>query len=227
MADRYSPEWSNYILGMLTEDELVKGKPTTDGLRRIFQREIGTIISSDAHVVDPAGINNERRATVQYTITYIDLLDNITKQITDAADSYYGNTMSPFKYYPTATASTMAEGRCLRKALGIKIVTLEESLEPNPEEAQQLEDMSNDHIVATDNQKQAVRRICDRLNIDINKLIKHLNDVGSKSIDTLSYNDALILMRKLNKYQQGPLSDGEMIPEEVVHTPTPAETTPE
>jgi hypothetical protein len=64
-------EWTDYVLGLLSEDEKIGGNPTTDGLRRIFEIALNcTVIESTSIVVQTPDISNEKRATVVHTIGY-------------------------------------------------------------------------------------------------------------------------------------------------------------
>ena len=45
-------EWTDYVLSFLTDDEKIMGNPTTDGLRRIFEKVMDCqIIESESKVV--------------------------------------------------------------------------------------------------------------------------------------------------------------------------------
>lgn len=208
------------ILELFEPDEIIQGKPTVDGLRRVFQETIGPIISCGARVIETARVDNERRATVEYFIEYLDTREQykdnnnvpLHRTISDVADCYYGNTMDPFRHYPTATASTMAEGRCLRKALGLKIMAAEESLPPNVTEVSEIESVIS---TASENQMKGIRSIAHKLNINLSKLFEHMN-----MPDILSHDQALSMIKQLNNYQKGPNGNGEPIPQEILNNAT-------
>ena len=53
-------EWTDYVLGFLSEDEKIAGNPTTDGLRRIFEKVLNcVVISADFVVEQSPNIKNE------------------------------------------------------------------------------------------------------------------------------------------------------------------------
>jgi hypothetical protein len=132
------PEWTDYVLSALTDDEKIKDKnnpgkeyPTTDGLRRLVEKFVGTIVTSRTQIHQMPSPDNERRATVtveveiiprdRYTLTRTSLLT-----FEGAADVYSGNSVIPFCNHPVATAETKSEGRAYKKALKIKVSTYEE-----------------------------------------------------------------------------------------------------
>jgi hypothetical protein len=45
-------EWTDYVLGLLTDDEKISGNPTTDGLRRVFEIALECVVTQigRAHV---------------------------------------------------------------------------------------------------------------------------------------------------------------------------------
>ena len=45
-------EWTDYVLGLLSDDEKIAGNPTTDGLRRVFEIAMDcTVVESSSSVV--------------------------------------------------------------------------------------------------------------------------------------------------------------------------------
>jgi hypothetical protein len=121
------PGWTEYVLGHMTEDEMVGKSPTTDGLRRVCERIYGDILSHETIVIDAPQVENERRATVKVTLE-IQLETGHTIRVDGAADVYWGNTEKPFRNHPVATAETRAEGRALRRAMRLsKLLVAEEN----------------------------------------------------------------------------------------------------
>jgi len=90
-------EWTDHVLGLLNEDEKISGNPTTDGLRRIFEKVLNcTVIEARPEVVQSPDLANERRATVVYSIGYVlndpDLPESLKyRSVSAAADVYWGN----------------------------------------------------------------------------------------------------------------------------------------
>jgi hypothetical protein len=213
-----SEEWTPFILSRLRQKEQYiddKGNifPTCDGLRRLFETYIGEIGDLTCHVVDPPSPSNERRATVTVTISYYK--NGMLKSITDAADCYVGNTASPYCLYPVATATTMAESRCLRKGLRLtKVISADESRAADQEISEAF--IQNDQKM-TGNQRNAINNICEKLDINLIKLLESLENLKNKDINTLSYDDATVILKKLSLFSKGKEGGGETIPEELLN----------
>ena len=110
-------EWTDYVLSFLAEEEKIMGNPTTDGLRRIFEKVMDCEITHcDTTVVQSPSRDNEMRATVTHTITYIlnrEQPESKTaflnsRSVTGAADVYWGNCDKIFRNHPVAVAETRA-----------------------------------------------------------------------------------------------------------------------
>ena len=123
-------EWTEYVLGLLSDDEKIKGNPTTDGLRRIFETALNcVIIDSTSQVVQSPDMHNEKRATVVHDIEYVILgeEDALSKRkVNGAADVYWGNCDKIYRNHPVAVAETRAEGRALRRGLRLRKVVAAE-----------------------------------------------------------------------------------------------------
>jgi hypothetical protein len=229
VPDITSPEWTDFIMSLFTEDELVDGKyPSCDALRRVFEKIIGVIVSTDMQVIQPPDNNNGGRATVKCTLEfapYAWMGTRVgTKKVSDVADCYYGNTLAPYCKHAAATAATMAEGRCLRKAMMIRTLTREEMQTPKGEEAKAVEQIENDGTPATDNQKHILTRMCQRSQIDIEKFLAD-QKVEAKNLDTLTQQEAQHLLRVLNNYQRSVIQGGTLVPDGIKSTnPTPVAT---
>jgi hypothetical protein len=192
-------EWTDYVLSMLSDDEKIKGNPTTDGLRRIFEKALDCeVVGAETEVVQVPEPNNEKRATVIHTISYI-IKDGIVgvKKISGAADVYWGNCDKIYRNHPVAVAETRAEGRALRRALKLrKVVAAEEivdSIEDHPDQ--------NSVNKITNNQINFIDVIGQRLNINITKLLE-TNSLDTKNIYSISHQEAVTIIRNLSKFQQ-------------------------
>lgn len=116
------PEWSNYVLSLLTDDEKEKDNPKVDGLRRLAYSLLGSF-SSHSIVEQAPTIDNAGRATV-----CVQLVFNDGRNVSGVADVYRGNTAATYAEHAVATAETRAEGRALRKALMLTKVHAAEEL---------------------------------------------------------------------------------------------------
>jgi hypothetical protein len=197
-------EWTDYVLGLLSEDEKISGNPTTDGLRRIFEIALNcTVVESMSSVVQTPEISNEKRATVVHTIGYRlndggnheSVLNK--KVVSGAADVYWGNCDKIFRNHPVAVAETRAEGRALRRALKLRKVVAAEEI------AKDIEDHPDHDTVTkiTNNQLNFMDVLGKRLNINLAKLLENL-DINKDNMYNIEYNDAVNIIKTLNEYQQ-------------------------
>lgn len=197
-------EWTDYVLSLLSEDEKISGNPTTDGLRRIFEKALDCrIIMSTSTVAQSPSPDNEKRATVVHSITYClnsgnpDRPELNTVSIDGAADVYWGNCDKVYRNHPVAVAETRAEGRALRRALKLRKVVAAEEL------AKDIEDHPDHNSVSkiTNNQINFIDVLSKRLNINVTKLLKE-NGLEHQNIYALSHDDAVKVIRLLSSYQQ-------------------------
>lgn len=211
--NRFDSGWTDFVIAQLFKNELIDGHPTANGLRRFFEQNCGYIIHSQATVIQAPHKDNKDRATVQYTIHFMRHDSDMVFSITDAADCYYGNTKAPFHKHAVATATTIAEGRCLKKMLNLAIHTGEEKMEPTDSEVKENEIIHDDYYI-DDTQKRAIDALCKKYNINQEKFI---TKNGYNSIDGLSTEEARGLMLLLVKYQRGPDNNGLRIPEDILN----------
>lgn len=198
------PGWTDYVLGLLSDDEKINGNPTTDGLRRVFEIALDcVVISAESTVVQAPDPSNEKRATVVHTIAYV--IKNLPKSqedfkhrsVSGSADVYWGNCDKIFRNHPVAVAETRAEGRALRRALKLRKVVAAEEIAENIE----------DHVDGLTASKISINQInfidvlAKRLNIDVVGLFSSL-DISYDTIYNMSHDDAVSSIRALNQYQQ-------------------------
>jgi hypothetical protein len=196
-------EWTDYVLELLTDDEKIKGNPTTDGLRRIFEIALDcTVIGAQSTVVQAPSPENEKRATVTHQLDFILNDESLSaefkyRSVSGAADVYWGNCDKIYRNHPVAVAETRAEGRALRRALKLrKVVAAEEiveNVEDNPDH-NTVSKISNQQINFIDIMSQ-------RLNINVLRLLE-ANSLKIDNIYEISHDDAVNIIRLLSKYQQ-------------------------
>lgn len=191
-------EWNDYVLDLLQEDEKIKGNPTTDGLRRIFETALNcVIVDSTSQVVQSPDIHNEKRATVVHYIEYVILgeEDALSKRkVNGAADVYWGNCDKIYRNHPVAVAETRAEGRALRRGLRLRKVVAAEEI------AENIEDDVDGATVGriSQNQKNFIDVLSKRLDINTPNLIQGMD----YDINNLLHDEAVSIIRKLSEYQQ-------------------------
>lgn len=197
-------EWTDHVLSLLSDDEKIAGNPTTDGLRRIFEIALNcTVIRAESTVVQAPSMENERRATVVHSLTYI--LNNgnevgvdYTRTASGAADVYWGNCDKIYRNHPVAVAETRAEGRALRRALKLRKVVAAEEI---------AKEIDTDHLEENNIGKINSTQINffdvfgKRLDINIHKLLEKLA-IDTKNIYHISYDDAVKTITTLSGYQQ-------------------------
>lgn len=205
------PDWTDYVLSLLWDSELVsktnKDKidrfPKADGLRRVFEQLVGPILSIKRDVIQVPQLLSENIsenslgvATVKVRIEYYknnDLGGRIYS-FDEVADCYGRNTIAPYSYHPTGTASTMAEGRALRKILNLKALTIEEM---RAEKTEKEGDVIDSPV--TENQKNLIVRLCGKLGKNIDEYVTKTVGVPKEK---LTYSKASEVIQSLNDLQR-------------------------
>lgn len=195
--------WTDYVLGLLNDDEKISGNPTTDGLRRIFEEALNcTVTEIRTQVVQAPSPENEKRATVACYMTYVlnnaDVDPSIkTRHISGAADVYWGNCDKIYRNHPVAVAETRAEGRALRKALKLRKVVAAEEIAEHIED-----DPDGDSVLKiSSNQINFMDVMAKRMNVDVVELIKSI-DIDTSNIRSISHDNAVFIIKKLTEHQQ-------------------------
>lgn len=206
--------WTDHVLSLLSDDEKIAGNPTTDGLRRIFEIVLDCCVTeAKTDVVQTPEPNNEKRATVVHTISYIlksvDSNDENLKyrSVSGAADVYWGNCDKIYRNHPVAVAETRAEGRALRRALKLRKVVAAEEIAKDIDDHPDADSVNK----ITNNQINFIDTLSSRLNINVSKLLEN-NNLDSKNIYGLSHDGAVSIIRVLSGYQQNMLT----IPETLI-----------
>jgi hypothetical protein len=196
------PEWHDYVISHLTEQEMFHNRPTVDGLRRVVELIMDGVSDMSTTVVQSPTPDNERRATVVVEI----LVGG--RKFSGAADAYYGNANTEIEgqricEYPVALAETRAEGRALKRALGLRLINAAEEISNN-------NDPNTDSDFITDTQISFIDTMCKNsargMNINIEKFVeKHLpGKVGS--IKKLAHGQAVIFIELLTDLQRGEIT---------------------
>lgn len=196
--------WTDYVLSLLSDDEKIADNPTTDGLRRVFEIALDCCVTeAKTEVVQTPDPNNEKRATVVHTISYvlkhIDSEDENLKyrSVSGAADVYWGNCDKIYRNHPVAVAETRAEGRALRRALKLRKVVAAEEIAKDIDDHPDAESVNK----ITNNQINFIDTLSNRLSINVIKLLEN-NNLDTKNIYGLSHDDAVGIIRVLSGYQQ-------------------------
>jgi hypothetical protein len=205
--------WTDHVLGLLSDDEKIAGNPTTDGLRRIFEIVLNCrLLLSTSSVVQSPSPDNEKRATVIHSLTYRlnpesdDPYGINTLTVDGSADVYWGNCDKVYRNHPVAVAETRAEGRALRRALRLRKVVAAEEISSNIEDDPNGENVSKISV----NQINFLDVLAQRLNVNVTKLLKHL-DITCDSVYNIKHHEAVSIIQNLNTLQQNTAS----IPENI------------
>lgn len=187
--------WVDYIFDQLSDRELINGAPTTDGLRRVTEKVFGAIIGSDTDVLEVPKTDDgdNARATVKHTLT-IEKHDGMgIVQISACVDVLARKLPAPFNYHLISTACTRAEGKALRRALKIRVQTLEELTNDDDLEVSTSE-LANDQQIAV------IKTLCKRHNVNLVKLVK--NKSKAKNLKEVSNLEARLIFKELDGFQR-------------------------
>jgi len=190
--------WTDYVLSLLRKNEMQDGNPTLFGLRRIAQKLINPIVECRTDIKQIPNPANNHTATVVVSVKFA--YGSIWY---GAADVSKLNCMEEYARHPTATAESRAEGRALRKALGINVHTVDEvGLDPI--------DTNDDGVIST-NQVSSIDAMANkRLNISIGAFLSSLG-IKDRATNELTVKEGIQVLSKL----QGFLNEPESIPEEI------------
>ena len=192
----YEPEWSEYLLDQLSDSELINGAPSVDGLRRITEKCFGEILESKSNIIETPTSQNNQRCTICHTLTISKYRSAQTISVDGCVDVLYHKTPYPFKDHLIATADTRAEGKALRRALKIRVVTAEELQNEDEQEA-----LSSDELV-NDQQILALNQLCKRLDVSVVSFVT--GEYKVKQINKLRNLEGRLLIGKLSEFQRTP-----------------------
>jgi hypothetical protein len=209
VPEQNSPEWDSYVMSLFQESELIDGNPRVHGLRRVAELLIGEIVSSRpvTVMITPQGVKMDK-STVVYEVQFQTPKGN--KTYADVADTWEGNTDDMFAVHGTATASTKAEARALRKALKIKAVAAEELCKKDVAKYLSEQTQSDDVKRISKDQVNFIEMKCKKLDIDV---IKFINS-GEKFYNTVyevKYDTGAKMIKKLTEFS----SDKSLIEESI------------
>lgn len=215
-----SDEWDDFVMSKFKKGEVFSmpnGKPTVScaGLRRVAEELLGDIVVSRPSQVFPAmDADGPGRATVVFEITIDWFNSGRMRTFSDVADCWHGNTDDLFCAHPSATASTRAEGRALRKALRIKCLAAEElakkdvasivrmSVETSKKPQTTLEDDWSGDAIISSAQINFIDRKCQQADIDVQSFL-NLGKDPIENINAVSKQTALKMIEHLNRIQSG------------------------
>ena len=188
------PEWSEYFLVNLHDTELRDGNPTVDGLRRVTEKIYGEILESRSDILELPSAGG-RRCTIKHTVKIRKYETDTIITVDGCVDVRYDKVPFPFNDHLVATADTRAEGKALRRALKLRVVTAEE-----------MNNAAEDDVMAseediTDQQILAINQMCKRINMNLVSFVKEIC-AGVDSIKSVSNLQGRMLLSSLSEYQR-------------------------
>lgn len=205
-----SPEWPAWVMKHFAEDELDKdGHPLVTGLRRVSRLLLGPVLESSAlpfqapqYVPGLEKVGVLQPTTVGYRVRILmcrtEDVNLPAYEVTfqDVADVYFGNTDEEFARHASASASTKAEARCLRKALQLKGVAAEEkTVVPAFEAAQDGKIQPN--------QVNFITQLCRRNDINVTKFV-NMGRSKYESLFDVPCGTAAKMIEHLSELQRDP-----------------------
>jgi len=181
------PEWTEFVMSMLTDNEKIGNKPKALGLLRICPLVYANIVQivPDVHVV------TEDYAAVTMHISF----DNGCT-ITGSAEVSMRNCGEPYNRYPLGSATTRALGRALKTAMTLNVLTAEEGNDISVRSNEPTEGS----IKISDVQINFIDILCSpkKLNINIKEVVANIIGPDVKSISKLTHDDALVIQKQLD-----------------------------
>lgn len=227
-----SNAWSDYVMSQFEEEELFEERPTVPALRRVTELLLGEIVESRPHDICVMGdtvvcnytlVVSWGRGLLENNGGYFDVnIDIPTRMFGAIGEASVKNTQGVFQNYQASIAETRAEGRALKKALGIKCSTAEEIMlddktsvlgQVTEEEWKGEENISN-------TQKKFIELKCRELGIDVDKFINKKFYLGEaderqfEKIDDVNREVASYMIQEINKYQSN-TEQSSSIPEQI------------
>lgn len=196
---QFSPQWSDFVMTHFIEEELVGGNPTVDGLRRVAQLLLGPIVWQDARVDSTPCFDNRFRAA---TVTFwcdIEKRDHSVVRFVGVASVSTSNTGDPYVTHPASTAETKAEGRALKRALGLRKVYAAEELSDNVAEDI---DVFDPDAKITNELRFAIDLVCKTNQINVMSFVNS-GKATYEHIDDVPFKVAKRMFEHLNSYGNG------------------------
>lgn len=201
---RSDSDWGDYVLSFLTPEEIQDGHAKVDGLRRISELFVGEIVASHPRTIQSPSRENGGVAVVEYHLEF-ETPSGKRKVFGGVADVSFRNTDAPYSSFSTSTADTRAEGRALKRALGLSKPVAEEMANVTVDDPSVEEDTD-----IRDPQVKTIATLCKRLDISVKDFVNS-GRLEYNTIKDVKYKTALEMIKRLNVFQQ----DMDKIPQEL------------
>lgn len=231
-------EWHDYVMSQFSEKEIIDEKyPSVGGLRRVTELLLGDIIDSGPiNVQTTMSGTMKDKSVVTYEVTIRWKLDALfdthvtfnepeevypIRKFKSVASSHINNTDDAYSVFSEAIAETRAEGRTLRRALGLNVVCADELTKKDTarliQEQQDQQTTDGDweeESLITEQQIKTISLLSDRLGIDVNKFINS-GSLKYDNIEQIPRKSAAGMLKQLNRYQSSG-EDSIEIPKELL-----------
>lgn len=201
---RFSVEWTDYVLSLFSDDELVNGAPRTDALRRVA----GLLLEKDNCYISNS-TTEIKQATPDYVVAEHRIVVHnndglFIKQVSAAVDVRSDVLPAPYNKHLVASACTKAEGKALRRLLGVVLYTAEEIASDSNTGI--VRGTSDPNVQAhvdkiNDQQIMAMQTMAKRLNVDLASVIR-LVVPDVQNLDSLSVLEGRAIISKLSELQR-------------------------
>lgn len=205
-----SPEWNNYIIGLMHPSELWDGLPKVNGLNRVANLVLGDIVSSKPVNVIVTVTEHGKSVTVNYELVidwklntpvgYGIMADAQLRTFGGVADCNEDMSSTFFKH-PAAIAETKAMGRALRKALALSVIAAEEMMAGGgggEESAGMVAAKPSAKISPP--LKSAIEAKAKMLNLDLKKIVSDY--LAIDTLESANMEQARDLWNHINSFQQ-------------------------
>lgn len=197
------PQWTEYVLSLLSDNEAVtikdKKLPKTEGLRRLSTKIFGKVLKSKAHPPQLVLTEKGLVSAVNHELIVERYGDEGIVEVWGVADVREECLTFPFNQHVTSNCSTKAMGRAYRDLLQLQVCVAEEL--NNVGELVVVED-PEDACPIDSNHKKAILSTCKRLGIDVDKFI-NFGPFKHSSLDKVLKGTGRRMMAVLNGYQSG------------------------
>jgi len=192
--------WTQYVLGMFTDDEVDGQYPRVEGLRRIAGELVGEIVEEGCDLVSAPTEENRFRACAKAWGVFHTALG--LKRFEALADAHVGNCLEDYATHLVAMADTRAKGRMFRNALCLKRVIAAEEINKTAHISGDIQSGGEIHL----GQITLIRMMADRHNLSILDALSKLGikyelseATGDVNLKILTYEEALSVVEELRK----------------------------
>lgn len=199
-----SPEWTQFVLGKFTEDEVDGKNPRVEGLRRVAGELVGELIEEGCDLIAVPTEENRFRACAKAWGVFL-TPNGIQKRFEALADAHSDNCFEDYATYLVAMADTRAKGRMYRNALCLRRVVAAEEVSKTMGAAVDVQKGGAIHT----SQITMIRMISDRNDFDISEVLTGLGiqyelneSTGDVNLQSLTYEDALAAAKSMREMKE-------------------------